>query len=145
MSPLINSRFLQDLRSHFARPCRGSLPGLLEYCEEPPASVLDESLEILCNVGRGHELFMYQTLTVWGDQVATFSVRESVKKRMYRLVYTLREFPLCAAPGLVVAAFWSSRELLSTLSVPPGEAEADREALRRIEQYWLDLSSENTH
>lgn len=145
MHSLINSSFLQDLKSQFSLPRRGSLPDLLEYSEEQATSVLDESLEILCNVGRGHELFLYQTLTVWGDQVATFSVREIVKKRMYRLVYTLREFPLCAAPSLVVAAFWNSRELLRTLGVPPGDTEADREALRCIERYWLALSSENTH
>src|SRR5262245_44664204 len=131
-NPVLRSSFLIDLRELFRAGRRGSPSGLIEINEEEGAD-LGDSIEILSNTGRGHELFVYQTLTVWADQVATFAVRESVKKRMYRLVYELREFPLTTTPIRIVKTYWCVRDQLRGLNVPPGTTEADRRLLQGIE------------
>jgi hypothetical protein len=117
----------------------------LEFDEEESESMLDESLAILAYVSRGHELFVYQRLTLWGDHVATYTVRENVKKRMDKLLHQVREFAMGATPKRIVDTFrWAQWEL-RLLSVPPGEAHDDRAVFQRIEERWLELSAQHAH
>ena len=142
---LLRSQFLLDVKAQFSLGRRGWPGELVEFEEEQGASVLDESLEVLRHVGRGHELFVYQTLTIWGDQVATYAVRESVRKRRFRLMLRIREFPLSASPASIVATYWWASDQLKQLSVPPGGTRDDRALLRDIETRWLELSGSASH
>ncbi|MFN0252819.1 MAG: hypothetical protein ACKV2T_38450 [Kofleriaceae bacterium] len=141
----MRSQFLLDVKAQLKLGRRGwPNKGLLEFTEESNDSMLRESLEILQDVTR-RELRVYQTLTIWGDQVATYSVRETVGKRMYKLVVRVREFPLISTPERIAEAYWWSSDQLVELGVPPGKTQKDRELLERISQRWLELASEDAH
>lgn len=79
----LRSAFLRDLKDEFSRLPR-FVRDRLEFDEEQNESVLDELLEVVCYVSGRQELFVYQRLTIRGDQVATYTVRENVTKRMDR-------------------------------------------------------------
>jgi hypothetical protein len=106
------------------------LRDLLELDEEQNESLLGELLEVASNVTRGHELFVYQKLTIWGDQVATYTVRENVRKRANKLLHQLNEFPLNASPRRIVETYWWAHHELRDLRVPPGDAPEDRALFR---------------
>ncbi len=107
--------------------------------------MLDESLEVLSHVSRGHELFVYQSLTIWGDQVASYTVRESVKKRSHRLLWQVHEFPLTASPARVPQVYLRCVDILRGLEVPPGESAHDVLLFEQIDGEWSSLSRAQSH
>src|SRR5882762_9050836 len=108
----LRSRYLQDIEAEFRRS--PSYFGKPELIREPADSLLDELLEAVTFFGAG-ETSLYQILTIWGDQLATYVVCESVKKRLHHLVMKLHEFPLAADPKDIVASFWWSIDHLQRL------------------------------
>ncbi len=142
---VLRSQFLIDLKEPFETPQHKWQKDLVEITEEAGESVLDESLEILSYVSRGQELFVYQSLTIWGDQVATYTVRESIKKRLHRLLWQVDEFPLITTPARVAQAYWRCVDSLRKLGVPPGESPHDVLLFKQIEREWLNLSRDQAH
>jgi hypothetical protein len=102
---LLRSEFLRDVRTTLVSDLPKFAMEKLEFDEEESVSRFDESLGVLAYISRGHELFVYQRLTIWGDHVATYTVRENVKKRMDKFLYEVREFPLDATPKQIVETF----------------------------------------
>ena len=142
---VLRSEFLRDVRTALVSDLPKFALENLEFEEKHGESMFDESLAVLAYVSRGHELFVYQRLTIWGHHVATYTVRENVKKRMDRFLHQVSEFPLDATPKQIVEAFrWAQRELRA-LNVPPGESSEDRALFERIEARWLELSSRHSH
>jgi hypothetical protein len=141
----LRSQFLLDVREQFALGLHGPMRDAVDFDEEQNDSVLRELLEVVATRTRGHGLFVRQTLVLWGDQVATYTVRENVKKRAGKLLHQVGEFPLGAIPKQIVETFVSAWHALRGLRVPPGEAPEDRALLLRIEQRWLELSDRHAH
>ena len=136
----LRSMFLIDLRRQFevgpkGRPAKHAL----EFAEEVSESPLRESLEVLRDL-RARNQYVYQSLTVWGDQVATFTVRESLRKRRHKILLQIPEFPVVAPLERVVETFWWAHDRLLKLGTPPGFSSGDRVLLNDIEQRWLALS-----
>ena len=88
---------------------------------------------------------VYQGLTVWGDQLATYAVRECTRKRMYKLVLHVKDFPLLTSPEQIVETFLWAGTQLYLLSSAPGSSTTDRPLLDEIRGRWLSLSESATH
>jgi hypothetical protein len=142
----LHSKFLLDVSQQFALGGTGfpRAKNRLDLIEKPAASLLEEWLEVIAYV-RVRELYVYQTLVLWGDHVATYSVRENVKKRQDRLVFELRDFPLSALPLSIVKSFWWAYFRIKDLNVPPGRVAADQDLLRGIGERWMALSCAHAH
>jgi hypothetical protein len=138
---VLRSQFLLSLRAAFGA---GGFGADLEFREDLSATVLKESLEVCLYISR-QDLYLYQTLTVWGDQVAVFSVRENITKRLHKLLFKLEEFPLVLESERVVALFGQSAKQLLRLGFPSGESADDREVLVEVGSLWLEASSSSLH
>jgi hypothetical protein len=101
-----------------------------------------EALEVL-RYGTG--VYVYQTLTVWPDMLATYAIREIVQKRLYRLVHRVAEFPLTVPFPKVVETFGWAGDQLRLLDEPPGKSARDRALLAEIESRWLATSYEEAY
>ena len=137
--PPLRSQFLLDLKARFLAGPRLWVKQL-ELQEVGDDELSYEALSVVSKV---HilDLSVYQQLTVWGDQLAMFGVREDVRKRMDRLILGVHEFPLVAEPTKIVEAYQWAESQLYSLGSPPGASEADRERLRNIETRWSTLSA----
>lgn len=141
--PPLRSHFLLDLKATFLAGPRLWVKQL-ELRETGDDRLSHEELSVVSKV---HilDLSVYQHLTVWGDQVAILGIREDVRKRMYRLILRVEEFPLVAEPTKIVEAYQWAESQLYSLGSPPGTSEADRERLGNIEARWLALSAARAH
>ena len=125
MGAALRSTFLLDVKAELAQSRER-----LELDEEHSESILGESLAARAYVSGG---LVSQRLTIWGDHVASYTVRD---KRTDKLLFQVREFPLGAEPKQIVETFrWAQREL--------SRAEAD--VFERIEARWLELAGQHAH
>jgi hypothetical protein len=144
----LRSQFLLDVKAQLARGPHGWRSWAkdhLEFDEEQNESVLRESIAVVQYVSRGYDLRLCHALTIWGDQVATYSVRENVGKRLDKLVLRVQEFPVVTTPDRIAAAYWWSATQLVTLDVPPGKTREDHVILARMSEHWRDLSNDPAH
>jgi len=118
---------------------RAHLIESLEFIEMSANSPFDEKIEIEHYFSRT-DLYLYHVLTIWGDGIATYVVRESVQKRLHRLLLRVREFSLHAPASDVLRTFETSRDLLDSMGFPPGSTPHDREQLAAIDMAWRALS-----
>ena len=100
--------------------------------------MLDESIEVVDTI-HVRELYLLHSLVLWADGVARYVVRETVKKRLDRVVFGLDEFAAGSDPLAIAQTFWRCRDKLRTLTVPPGTGAADQRVLLEIEEMWLAL------
>ncbi len=137
--PPLRSQFLLDIKTSLLAGPRLWVRQL-ELNEVGDDKLSHEELSIVSKV-QILDLSVYQELTVWGDQVATFAIREDVRKRMYRVVFRLEEFPLATEPAEIIETYQWAESKLYSLGSPPGGSEADRECLQKVEARWLALSA----
>ena len=136
----LRSSYLLEIRSRFAEGYTDDL----EFNEGISDSVLDEFLEITNYINNG-ELYLYQTIIVGGDQIASYCVRENVKKRADRIVLRMDRFPLLSGARQIVTSFSWCWDKLRGLSVPPGQTAEDDRILESIRERWTSLSNGNAH
>jgi hypothetical protein len=134
------SQYLLEIRSRFAQGWTADL----DVTEVPSELVLDEELHVFNPISRG-DLHVYQLLTIWGDQTASYEVRENVRKRADRLIGRLDSFPLVAEPVHIVTTFQWAKSKLRLLSVPPGSAASDQLAVDEVVERWASLSGGQFH
>jgi hypothetical protein len=148
---VLTSRFLLEAKHCLVKKdARFPWPkGSLELLVEGADSVLRESLEVVAYVSNEHSsekhLSVYQRLVLWGDQVGNYVVRENLKKRQGKVLFSLFEFPLPVSPAAIVAAFSAAYDDLKRLDVPPGRTPSDAEVFSEIEERWTSLSASNAH
>lgn len=137
--PPLRSQFLLDIQASFLAGPRQWVREL-EFEEVGEEIVSHEALAVVSKI-HVRELYVYQQLTVWGDQVARFSVREDSRKRQDRVLLRVDEFALGVEPKKIVEVFQWADLRLSSLDTPPGNSEGDRRLLRAIEEEWLKIST----
>lgn len=134
------SRYLADVVEQFEAGGKGfpRARGRLEIVPAVGESLLDESIEVVDTI-HVRELYLLHSLVLWADGVGRYVVRETVKKRLDRVVFGLDEFAAGSDPLAIAQTFWRCRDKLRTLTVPPGTGAADQRVLLEIEEMWLAL------